>query len=95
MYDFDATLNGVNDVSLVPDLGEPLAVDSVTAMVHTFDPTTAVRVSSVPSDNGFSLNTAAYRVPCPADFAPPYMLLDLADATAFIGSFMEGCPKGP
>lgn len=86
-FSTNATIDGVNDVSWAPDRGDLLATDSVTGMVHRFDPATAMLLGSVMNSAGDGLNTCAYRVPCPADLAAPYGLLDLSDVLAFISAF--------
>ncbi|MBZ0171685.1 MAG: hypothetical protein K8E66_04830, partial [Phycisphaerales bacterium] len=87
VYNFSSTINGVNDVSLATDRGELLGVDGVTAKVHRFDPGSAALLGSVANSTGEWLNVAAYRVPCAADFAPPFGLLDLADVLSFVTAF--------
>ena len=88
VYSFNATLNGVNDVTLAPDRDELLAVDSVTTNVHRFDPDTASLLGSVTTSTNEGMNAAAYRVSCPADLAPEYGLLDLSDVGVFITAFV-------
>lgn len=88
VYSFNATLNGVNDVTLATDRGELLGVDAVTGMVHRFDPGTAALLGSVDVSTSEGLNAAAYRVPCAADLAPPFGVLDLADVNTFVTAFV-------
>lgn len=40
------------------------------------------------------MNAAAYRVPCPADLALPFGVLDLADIDAFVIGFLGENPAG-
>lgn len=87
VFAFDGTLNGVNDVTLAPDRGELLAVDAVTRRVHRFDPVSAALLGSVEVSTDENLNSAAYRLACAADLAPPFGLLDLADVVAFVSAF--------
>jgi hypothetical protein len=91
VFNFNATLNGVNAVTFAPSRGQLLAVDVVTRKVHRFDPATAALLGSVDYDAGRTLNVGAWRTHCAADLNNDGTL-DFFDVQAFLAAFAAICP---